>query len=71
MNEQQKRLVEMLNDMYHSQDKEYKSYYRNNYFVLLQYIISPGTPISCEETTAPISEIARILKEKAKQKGNE
>lgn len=44
MNEQQKRLVEMLNGMYHSQDKEYKSYYRNNYFALLQHIISPGTP---------------------------
>lgn len=70
MNEQQKRLVEMLNDMYHSQDKEYKSYYRNNYFALLQHIISPGTPISCEETIAPISGIARILKEKTKPNKN-
>lgn len=40
MNEQQKRLVEILNDMYHSQGSEYKSLYRDYYFELLQYIIN-------------------------------
>ena len=52
MNEQQKRLVTMLNDMYHSQSDEYKSRYRDNYFELLQHIISQRDYISSEEIIA-------------------
>ena len=54
MNEQQKRLVEMLNDMYYSQGDEYKSRYRDNYFELLQHIIAPRAYISGEEIAPQI-----------------
>lgn len=64
MNEQQKRLVAMLNDMYHSQSDEYKSRYRDNYFELLQHIISPGAYITGEEIAA------KINKEKLKTSRN-
>ena len=39
----------MLNDMYYSQSDEYKSRYRENYFELLQQLISPCAHISCAE----------------------
>lgn len=64
MNEQQKRLVEMLNDMYQSQGGEYKSRYRDNYFELLQHIISPRAYISGEE-------IIDWLHKKQKERNNE
>lgn len=64
MNEQQKRLVEMLNDMYHSQDKEYKSLYRDYYFELLQYIING-------EKIIKLNSGSRWFEDITKWKGNE
>ena len=71
MNEQQKRLVTMLNDMYHSQSDEYKSRYRDNYFELLQHIISPRDYISSEEIIAQINSVSRLRGRKTKQKDSE
>ena len=76
MNEQQKRLVEMLNDMYQSQGGEYKSRYRDNYFELLQHIISPSAYINGEEIIVepwqPTGEkIFDWLSEKQKEMNNE
>lgn len=45
----------MLNDMYCSQGDEYKSRYRDNYFELLQHLISPRAYISGEEIAAKIN----------------
>jgi hypothetical protein len=67
MNEQQKRLVTMLNDMYHSQSDEYKSRYRDNYFELLQHIISPRAYISGEEIIARINSGSRLFEGRTKQ----
>ena len=71
MNEQQKRLVAMLNDMYHSQSDEYKSRYRDNYFELLQHIISPRDYISSEEIIAQINSVSRFRERKTKQEDSE
>jgi hypothetical protein len=46
MDEHTKQLITMLNDMYYSQGDEYKSRYRENYFELLQHLISPSAYIS-------------------------
>jgi hypothetical protein len=46
MDEHTKQLITMLNDMYYSQGDEYKSRYRENYFELLQHLISPRAYIS-------------------------
>lgn len=64
MNEQQKRLVAMLNDMYYSQGGEYKSRYRDNYFELLQHIISPSVYISGAELIARFDSGPDCLNEK-------
>lgn len=52
MDEHTKQLITMLNDMYHSQGDEYKSRYRDNYFELLQHLISPRFYISDAEIVA-------------------
>lgn len=44
----------MLNDMYQSQGDEYKSRYRENYFELLQHLVSPRAYISGEEIAKQI-----------------
>ena len=49
MDEHTKQLITMLNDMYCSQGDEYKSRYRENYFELLQHLISPRAYISGEK----------------------
>lgn len=67
MNEQQKHLVAMLNDMYCSQGDEYKSRYRDNYFELLQHIISPRAHISSEEIIAQINSVSQVRERKTKQ----
>jgi hypothetical protein len=46
MDEHTKQLITMLNDMYQSQGDEYKSRYRENYFELLQHLVSPRVYIS-------------------------
>ena len=46
MDEHTKQLITMLNDMYYSQGDEYKSRYRENYFELLQHLVSPRAYIS-------------------------
>ena len=66
----------MLNDMYCSQGDEYKSRYRDNYFELLQHIISPSAHISGEEIIVepwqPTGEkIFDWLSEKQKEMNNE
>ena len=71
MNEQQKRLVTMLNDMYQSQSDEYKSRYRDNYFELLQHIISPRADISGEEIIARINSGSRLFEGRTKQEDSE
>ena len=71
MNEQQKRLVTMLNDMYHSQSDEYKSRYRDNYFELLQHIISPRAYISGEEIFARVNSGSRLFEGRTKQEDSE
>ena len=71
MNEQQKRLVAMLNDMYHSQSDEYKSRYRDNYFELLQHIISPRAYISGEEIITRINSGSRLFEGRTKQEDSE
>ena len=71
MNEQQKRLVTMLNDMYHSQSDEYKSRYRDNYFELLQHIISTRAYISGEEIIARINSGSRLFEGRTKQEDSE
>lgn len=83
MNEQQKRLVTMLNDMYHSQSDEYKSRYRDNYFELLQHIIfddqgswnacriAPRAYISGEEIIARINSGSRLFEGRTKQEDSE
>ena len=71
MNEQQKRLVAMLNDMYHSQSDEYKSRYRDNYFELLRHIISPRAYISGEEIFARIKSGSRLFEGRTKQEDSE
>ena len=38
MNEENKQLIELLNDMYQSQSSDYKQRYRENYFDLLEYL---------------------------------
>lgn len=48
----------MLNDMYCSQGDEYKSRYRENYFELLQHLISPRVYISGEEIAKQIDSFA-------------
>ena len=55
MDEHTKQLITMLNDMYYSQGDEYKSRYRENYFELLQHLISPCAHISGEEIVAKIN----------------
>ena len=55
MNEHTKQLITMLNDMYYSQDDEYKSRYRENYFELLRHLVSPRAYISGEEISAKIN----------------
>ena len=54
MNEHTKQLITMLNDMYCSQGDEYKSRYRENYFELLQHLISPRAYISGEKISEQI-----------------
>lgn len=71
MNERQKCLVAMLNDMYYSQGDEYKSRYRDNYFELLQHIISPRAYISGEEIFARINSGSRFRERNTKQEDNE
>lgn len=72
MNEQQKRLVAMLNDMYYSQGDEYKSRYRDNYFELLQHISStPSAYITGKEIRARINGGSRLFGCKTKQKDGE
>jgi hypothetical protein len=72
MNEQQKHLVAMLNDMYHSQSDEYKSRYRDNYFELLQYITStPSAYITGEEIIARINSGSRLFEGRTKQEDSE
>jgi hypothetical protein len=71
MNEQQKHLVAMLNDMYHSQSDEYKSRYRDNYFELLQHIISPRAYISGEEIITCINSGSRLFDGRTKQEDSE
>ena len=39
MNEEQKRLIDLLNDMYCSQGKEWRETYREHYFELLGCIL--------------------------------
>lgn len=39
MTAEQKRMVDILNDMYQSQGIEFKEQYRDNYYELLQYIM--------------------------------
>ena len=64
-------MVTMLNDMYHSQSDEYKSRYRDNYFELLQHIISPRAYISSEEIIAQINSVSRLREIKTKQEDSE
>jgi len=71
MTEQQKLLVTMLNDMYHSQSDEYKSRYRDNYFELLQHIISPRDYTSGEEIIACINSGSRLFEGRTKQEDSE
>jgi hypothetical protein len=52
MDKHTKQLITMLNDMYYSQGDEYKSRYRENYFELLQHLISPRAYISDAEIEA-------------------
>lgn len=54
MDEHTKQLITMLNDMYQSQGDEYKSRYRENYFELLQHLVSPRAYISGEEIAKQI-----------------
>lgn len=58
MDEHTKQLITMLNDMYCSQGDEYKSRYRENYFELLQHLISPRVYISGEEIAKQIDSFA-------------
>lgn len=39
MTAEQKRMIDILNDMYQSQGVDFRNEYRDNYFELLQYII--------------------------------
>ena len=38
MQERNKQLIELLNDMYHSQSSDFKQRYRENYFEILEYL---------------------------------
>ena len=64
-------MITMLNDMYYSQGDEYKSRYRDNYFELLQHIISPRAYISSEEIIAQINSVSRLREIKTKQEDSE
>ena len=57
MDEHTKQLIAMLNDMYCSQGDEYKSRYRENYFELLQHLVSPRVYISGGEITKQIDSL--------------
>ena len=40
MSEENKHLIELLNDMYQSQSIDFKQRYRENYFGLLEYLVN-------------------------------
>ena len=61
MDEHTKQLITMLNDMYQSQSDEYKSRYRENYFELLQHLVSPRAYISGEEIAKQIESMQRRM----------
>jgi hypothetical protein len=50
INERQKDLIDRLNDMYHSQNLEYRNRYADNYFALLDHIMTPYNPNKVEIT---------------------
>ena len=58
----------MLNDMYYSQGDEYKSRYRENYFELLQQIISQCAYISGADI-ADIMEKTNLVQKYAERVG--